>query len=38
MGNPAGANSEAANNMMQKFWDSAMALTPVDDEEDGRRL
>ncbi|KAM7483463.1 hypothetical protein LguiB_008046 [Lonicera macranthoides] len=36
MGNPAGANSEAANNMMQKFWDSAMALTPVDDEEDGR--
>ncbi|KAK4350664.1 hypothetical protein RND71_029977 [Anisodus tanguticus] len=28
-----GANNEAANTMMQRFWDSAMALTPDDDEE-----
>ncbi|XP_016450564.1 CBS domain-containing protein CBSCBSPB1 [Nicotiana tabacum] len=33
VGNAAGANNEAANTMMQKFWDSAMALTPDDDEE-----
>lgn len=24
--------------MMQKFWDSAMALGPTDDDEDTRRL
>ncbi|KAK6153925.1 hypothetical protein DH2020_013564 [Rehmannia glutinosa] len=28
-----GANSEAANTMMQNFWDSAMALTPDDEDE-----
>ncbi|XP_059304150.1 CBS domain-containing protein CBSCBSPB5-like [Lycium ferocissimum] len=33
VGNTAGANNEAANTMMQNFWDSAMALTPDDDEE-----
>ncbi|KAL6552437.1 CBS domain-containing protein cbscbspb1 [Orobanche hederae] len=33
VGNAAGANSEAANAMMQNFWDSAMVLTP-DDEDD----
>ncbi|KAL6494391.1 CBS domain-containing protein cbscbspb1 [Orobanche gracilis] len=33
VGNAAGANSEAANAMMQNFWDSAMALSP-DDEDD----
>ncbi|KAK2975572.1 hypothetical protein RJ640_014059 [Escallonia rubra] len=34
VGNSVGANNEAASSMMQKFWDSAMALTPADDEED----
>ncbi|KAK4493352.1 hypothetical protein RD792_017755 [Penstemon davidsonii] len=33
VGSTAGVNSEAANNMMQKFWDSAMALTPDDEDE-----
>ncbi|KAL5053098.1 hypothetical protein RYX36_033780 [Vicia faba] len=33
-GNTANLNNEAANSMIQKFWDSAMALTPNDDEED----
>ncbi|CAA2978717.1 CBS domain-containing CBSCBSPB1-like [Olea europaea subsp. europaea] len=33
VGNTAGVNSEAANNMMQRFWDSAMDLTPDDEEE-----
>ncbi|KAH6772049.1 CBS/octicosapeptide/phox/Bemp1 domain protein [Perilla frutescens var. hirtella] len=27
------SNSEAANNMIQNFWDSAMALSPDDDDE-----
>ncbi|KAK6118084.1 hypothetical protein DH2020_048171 [Rehmannia glutinosa] len=33
VGSAAGANSEAANTMMQNFWDSAMALTPDDEGE-----
>ncbi|XP_073035966.1 CBS domain-containing protein CBSCBSPB1-like isoform X1 [Primulina eburnea] len=33
VGNAAGVNSEAANNLMQRFWDSAMALTPDDEDE-----
>ncbi|PHT46329.1 CBS domain-containing protein CBSCBSPB1 [Capsicum baccatum] len=33
VGNAAGVNNEAANSMMQRFWDSAMALTPDDDDE-----
>lgn len=36
VGNTAGINNEAANSMMQRFWDSAMALTPDDDEETRR--
>ncbi|KAL9422580.1 hypothetical protein AB3S75_034788 [Citrus x aurantiifolia] len=36
VGNTAGSNNEAASTMMQKFWDSAMALSPNDDEEDDR--
>lgn len=36
VGNTAEVNNEAANSMMQKFWDSAMALTPDDDEETRR--
>lgn len=36
VGNTANLNNEAANSMMQKFWDSAMALTPNDDEEDSQ--
>lgn len=35
-GNTAEVNNEATNSMMQKFWDSAMALTPDDDEETRR--
>ncbi|KVH98111.1 Cystathionine beta-synthase, core [Cynara cardunculus var. scolymus] len=33
-----GIDNEAASSMMQKFWDSAMAITPADDEDDLRRL
>ncbi|PIN22386.1 hypothetical protein CDL12_04892 [Handroanthus impetiginosus] len=33
VGNTAGVNSEAANTMMQKFWDSAMDLAPDDEDE-----
>ncbi|KAL7139606.1 hypothetical protein ABFS83_09G064100 [Erythranthe nasuta] len=35
VGSTAGVNTEAANTMMQKFWDSAMELPP-DDEDDTR--
>ncbi|XP_027343168.1 CBS domain-containing protein CBSCBSPB1-like [Abrus precatorius] len=34
VGNIANLNNEAANSVIQKFWDSAMALTPNDDEDD----
>ncbi|MCI13336.1 CBS/octicosapeptide/phox/Bemp1 (PB1) domain protein, partial [Trifolium medium] len=37
-GNTANMNNEAANSMIQKFWDSAMAFTPNDEEEDSQRL
>ncbi|KAL7152787.1 hypothetical protein ABFS83_04G122200 [Erythranthe nasuta] len=33
VGNSGGGNSESANMLMQSFWDSAMALTPDDEEE-----
>lgn len=33
VGSSAGVNSEAASTMMQNFWDSAMELTPDDDDE-----
>ncbi|GFQ03782.1 CBS domain-containing protein cbscbspb5, partial [Phtheirospermum japonicum] len=33
VGSTAGVNSEATNTMMQKFWDSAMELTPDDEDE-----
>ncbi|CAN4099234.1 unnamed protein product [Withania somnifera] len=36
VGNTAGLNNEAANSMMQRFWDSAMALSPDDDDETRR--
>ncbi|KAL5717513.1 CBS domain-containing protein cbscbspb1 [Ranunculus cassubicifolius] len=32
----AGPGSEAANTMMQKFWDSAMTLGPLSDDDDTR--
>ncbi|RZC59780.1 hypothetical protein C5167_007093 [Papaver somniferum] len=32
----SGAGNEVANNMMQKFWDSAMMLGPFDEDEDSR--
>ncbi|PSR96780.1 CBS domain-containing protein [Actinidia chinensis var. chinensis] len=34
VGSTAGVSNEAASTMMQNFWDSAMALAPLDDEED----
>ncbi|KAL6973020.1 CBS domain-containing protein cbscbspb4 [Sarracenia purpurea var. burkii] len=36
VGSTAGVSNEAASTMMQNFWDSAMALSPLDDEEDNR--
>ncbi|KAK9072364.1 hypothetical protein SSX86_008798 [Deinandra increscens subsp. villosa] len=36
VGNATGVNNEGGSSMMQKFWDSAMALAPVDDEDDTR--
>lgn len=38
MGGNAGVNNEAASSLMQKFWDSAMALGTDDDEETRRLL
>ncbi|XP_052175820.1 CBS domain-containing protein CBSCBSPB1-like [Diospyros lotus] len=36
VGSTAGVSNEAASTMMQKFWDSAMALSPLDGEEDSQ--
>ncbi|KAL4559802.1 hypothetical protein LXL04_031948 [Taraxacum kok-saghyz] len=36
VGNTAGIDNETASSMMQKFWDSAMAISPGDDEDDLR--
>ncbi|XP_043707254.1 CBS domain-containing protein CBSCBSPB1-like isoform X3 [Telopea speciosissima] len=36
VGGTAAAGNETTNTMMQKFWDSAMALGPLDDEEETR--
>ncbi|KAI4343598.1 hypothetical protein L6164_010932 [Bauhinia variegata] len=36
VGNATTFNHEAASSMMQKFWDSAMALTPIDDDDETR--
>ncbi|KAF7838831.1 CBS domain-containing protein CBSCBSPB5-like isoform X1 [Senna tora] len=36
IGNSGSFNSEAASSLMQKFWDSAMALTPNDDDYETR--
>lgn len=38
IGNSGTFNTEAASTLMQKFWDSAMALSPNGDDEDTRRL
>lgn len=35
--NSGGAGNETTISMMQKFWDSAMAIGPSDDDEDTRR-
>lgn len=34
----SGAANDVANTMMQKFWDSALALEPPDEEFDSQRL
>ncbi|XP_023531336.1 CBS domain-containing protein CBSCBSPB5-like [Cucurbita pepo subsp. pepo] len=36
VGNASGVTNEAASSMMQKFWDSAMALSPHDDDDEMR--
>ncbi|MFS7910069.1 putative CBS domain-containing protein CBSCBSPB [Helianthus anomalus] len=36
VGNATGVNNEGGNSMMQKFWDSTMALAPIDDDETRR--
>lgn len=37
VGKSGGIGSESTSSLMQKFWDSAMAL-PLDDDDDSRRL
>ncbi|KAJ8752617.1 hypothetical protein K2173_005506 [Erythroxylum novogranatense] len=36
VGNNGGVNNEAASLMLQKFWDSAMTISPHEDDEDSR--
>ncbi|XP_071742517.1 CBS domain-containing protein CBSCBSPB1-like [Rutidosis leptorrhynchoides] len=38
VGNTAGIDNEAASSMMQKFWDSAMAITPVEEDDEIRSV
>ncbi|WOK96630.1 hypothetical protein Cni_G05337 [Canna indica] len=35
-GTSAGAGNDTASSMMQKFWDSALSLGPLDDDDDSR--
>ncbi|ONM35036.1 CBS domain-containing protein CBSCBSPB1 [Zea mays] len=36
VGNSGAAGSEATSAMMQRFWDSAMSIGPIDDDDDSR--
>jgi len=36
VGNTGAAGSEATSAMMQRFWDSAMSIGPLDDDDDSR--
>ncbi|XP_006645249.1 CBS domain-containing protein CBSCBSPB1-like [Oryza brachyantha] len=36
VGNSTGTGSEATSAMMQRFWDSAMSIGPLDDDDDSR--
>ncbi|RDY12942.1 CBS domain-containing protein CBSCBSPB5, partial [Mucuna pruriens] len=36
IGNTGSLNNEAANSMIQKFWDSAMALAPNEEDDDSQ--
>ncbi|KAK9073586.1 hypothetical protein SSX86_007910 [Deinandra increscens subsp. villosa] len=36
VGNTAGIDNEAASSMMQKFWDSAMAISPGEEDDELR--
>lgn len=36
VGNSGAAGSEATSAMMQRFWDSAMSIGPLDDDDDSR--
>lgn len=37
VGGAAGGGQDMATTMLQKFWDSALALEPAEDESDSRR-
>lgn len=37
IGGAGGGGQDKATNMLQKFWDSALALEPAEDESDTRR-
>jgi hypothetical protein len=37
VGSSGGSGTEATSAMMQRFWDSAMSIGPLDDEYDSRR-
>jgi hypothetical protein len=38
VGGSAGAGGDMATTMLQKFWDSAMALEPPEEDDDSHRL
>ncbi|XP_071707935.1 CBS domain-containing protein CBSCBSPB5-like [Rutidosis leptorrhynchoides] len=38
VGNTTGINNEVASSMMWKFWDSAMAITPVEEDDEIRSV
>jgi hypothetical protein len=37
VGSSGGSGTEATSAMMQRFWDSAMLIGPLDDDNDSRR-
>jgi len=38
VGGSGGGGADTATNMLQKFWDSALALEPADEDDDSHRL
>lgn len=37
-GSAAGGGADQATNMLQKFWDSALALEPAEEDDDSHRF